>query len=84
MGPKWEQLDQEVVGHCSACGHVAELFELPGRGGKYCLACSADIATSVILSAEIDAATMNGCDANALVSEFAEISSRMLVRAQSA
>jgi hypothetical protein len=83
MGPKWEQLDQEVVGHCSACGHVTELFELPGRAEKYCLACSADIATSVILSAEIDAATMNGSDANALVCEFAEISSRMLVRAQS-
>jgi hypothetical protein len=38
----------------------------------------------MVLSGEIDAATMNGRNANALVSEFAEISSRMLVRAQSA
>jgi hypothetical protein len=51
---------------------------------KYCLECSADVATAMVLSTEIDAATMNGRSANALVSEFAEISSRMLVRAQSA
>jgi len=84
MGPQLEQVDQDVDGHCSMCGHISELFELPGRVEKYCLECSADVATAAVLSAEIDAATMNGRDANALVSEFAEISSRMLVRAQSA
>jgi hypothetical protein len=84
MGPHLEQTDQDVIGQCSVCGHVSELFELPGRVEKYCLECSADVATAIVLSAEIDSATMNGRNANALVSEFAEISSRMLVRAQSA
>jgi hypothetical protein len=84
MGPHLEQADQGVVGHCCVCGRISELFELPGRVEKYCLECSADVATAMVLSAEIDAATMNGRNANALVSEFAEISSRMLVRAQSA
>jgi hypothetical protein len=84
MGPRLEQQDQDVVGHCSVCGRISELFELPGRVENYCLECSADVAAAVVLSDEIDAATMNGRNANALVCEFAEISSRMLVRAQSA
>jgi hypothetical protein len=61
-----------------------ELFELPGRIDKCCLECSADVATAVLLSTEIDAATLAGRNTNALVSEFAEISGRMLDRAQSA
>jgi hypothetical protein len=84
MGPLLEQSEQDVVGHCSVCGRISELFDLPGGVEKYCLECSADVATAMVLSTEIDAATMNGRSANALVSEFAEISSRMLVRAQSA
>jgi hypothetical protein len=69
---------------CSICGHRAELFDLPGRAYKYCLGCSADVATSILLTTEIDAATMTGQQAEALVAEFAELSNRMLARAQSA
>ena len=82
MGPYLKRADRDVVGHCSLCGRISELFELPGRVEKYCLECSADVAAAVVLRDEIDAATMNGRNSNALVSEFAEISSRMLVRAQ--
>jgi hypothetical protein len=42
------------------------------------------LATAVLLSTEIDAATLAGRSTNALVSEFSEISSRMLERSQSA
>ena len=73
----------DVIGHCSMCGHVAKIFELPGRAEKYCLDCSADLASVAILTDEIDAATLSGSNASALISEFEEISSRMLVRAQS-
>jgi hypothetical protein len=66
------------------CGRIAELFELPGRIDKCCLACSADLATTILLTTEIDAATLAGRNTRALVSEFAEISSRVLHRAQSA
>lgn len=69
---------------CSICGHRAELFELPGRAEKYCLSCSADVATSMLLTTEIDAATLAGQPADALLAEFAELSSRMLARAQAA
>jgi hypothetical protein len=61
-----------------------ELFELPGRIDKCCLECSADLATAILLSTEIDAATLAGRNTTALVFEFAEISSWMLDRAQSA
>jgi hypothetical protein len=76
--------DQDLIGHCSVCGHIAVLFELPGRIDKCCLACSADLATTILLTAEIDAATLAGRNTRALISEFAEISSRVLHRAQSA
>jgi hypothetical protein len=81
-GPKGTE--QDLVGQCSVCGLVAESFELPGRNGKYCLACSADVATSILLATEIDAATLAGRNTNAMVCEFVEISRRMLKRAQSA
>lgn len=67
---------------CSVCGHEAELFELPGRSEKYCLTCSADVATFILLTTEIDAATMGGQDAEPLIAEFAQLSSRLLARAQ--
>jgi hypothetical protein len=35
MGPRLEQQDQDVVGHCSVCGRISELFELPGRVENY-------------------------------------------------
>jgi hypothetical protein len=41
------------------------------------------VATAILLANEIDAATLEGRDADALVSEFAELSNRLLGRAQS-
>lgn len=67
---------------CSACGHEGELFELPGRREKYCLECSADVATSILLVAEIDAANKSGEDIGCLTSEFLQIGRRLLARAQ--
>jgi hypothetical protein len=81
-GPKGTE--QNLIGQCSVCGLVAESFELPGRTEKYCRTCSADVATAILLTAEIDAATLAGRSANAMVCEFVEISRRMLGRAQSA
>ncbi len=81
-GPKGTE--QDAIGQCSVCGHTEALFELPGRTEKYCLECSADLATAILLSAEIDAATLAGGSTNALVSEFSDISNRMLERSQSA
>ena len=72
------------IGKCSVCGRITELVELPGRIGKYCLACSADLAAATLLITEIDTATLAGRNTNALVSECTEITSRMLDRAQSA
>jgi hypothetical protein len=79
-----EGVEQDPIGHCSVCGHIGELFELPGRTDKCCLACSADLATTILLTTEIDAATLAGRNTRELVSEFVEISSRVLHRAQSA
>jgi hypothetical protein len=81
-GPKGTE--QDLVGQCSVCGVVAASFGLPGRTEKYCRACSADVATAILLTTEIDAATLAGRSANAMVCEFAEISRRLLDRAQSA
>jgi hypothetical protein len=72
------------VGHCSVCGRETELAGLPGKPGMSCLGCSGDLATADLLMTEIDAATFAGRNTNALVSEFEEISSRMLRRAQMA
>jgi hypothetical protein len=71
------------VGHCSVCGRETELVRLPGKPDSSCLGCSADLATADLLITEIDAATFAGRNTNTLVSEFEEISSRMLHRAQS-
>jgi hypothetical protein len=79
-----QAVDQELVGHCSVCGCVTELVELPGRIDRFCLECSGDVATAILLTTEIDAATLSGGNTNELMSEFAQISSRMLERAQSA
>jgi len=48
------------------------------------LACSADLATSILLVTEIDTATLAGQETEALQAEFAELSERLLQRAQSA
>ena len=79
-----EMTEQALVGHCSVCGRATQLLELPGKADKFCLSCSADLATVLLLGTEIDAATVAGRSTDALVAEFEEISSRMLSRAQSA
>jgi hypothetical protein len=79
-----ETTKQDLIGQCSVCGRVTELLELPGRADKFCLSCSADLATVIVLGTEIDAATVAGQNTHALESEFNEISTRMLDRAQSA
>jgi hypothetical protein len=68
----------------SVCGRRTELFELPEKNEKYCLECSADVATSILLTTEIDAATVAGRETQALVAELAQLSHRLLERAQSA
>jgi hypothetical protein len=79
-----EGIDQDSIGRCSVCGGVTKLVELPGRIDKFCLECSGDVATAILLITEIDAATLSGGNTDALVSEFTQISSRILERAQSA
>ncbi len=81
-GPKGTE--QDSMGECGLCGRAAELMALPGRSEKYCLECSADVATSFLLSTEIDAATLAGRDAEGLIVELAQLSNRMLERSQSA
>jgi hypothetical protein len=72
------------IGHCSVCGQLAELVQLPGAVENYCFECSADVATTSLLITEIDVATLAGRDAEELVAECTEISGRILGRAQSA
>lgn len=79
-----EEIDQDSIGRCSVCGCITELVELPGRIDKFCFECSGDVATAILLTTEIDAATLSGGNTDELVSEFAQISGRMLERAQSA
>lgn len=81
-GPKGSEM--QSFAQCSVCGRCAELFELPGRNEKYCLECSADVATAILLTTEIDAATFAGRDAENLVAEFSQLSTRLLARSQSA
>jgi hypothetical protein len=63
---------------CTVCGRRTELFELPGRRDKYCLECSADVATSILLTTEIDAATISGEETAGLVAEFVQLKRRLL------
>jgi hypothetical protein len=81
-GPR--DIEEPCSGQCSVCGRTTELFELPGTSEKYCLECSADVATSILLETEIDAATMSGRVTEGLVREFVQLSQRLLWRAQSA
>lgn len=83
-GPKGSEQNSNSMMQCSVCGRETELKELPGRSEKYCLECSADMATSILLVTEIDAATLAGQEAEGLVAEFERLSSRMLERSQSA
>ena len=76
--------EEDLSSRCSMCGRTEELFELPGRSELYCLGCSAEVATAVLLSAEIDAATLAGQDSSVLISELEQLSARLLSRSQSA
>jgi len=77
--------EQGRVGHCSVCGIPEEaLFELPGRADLCCLSCGADLGMVALLTAEIDAATLSGRDAESLIEELNVLSARMLARSQSA
>jgi hypothetical protein len=67
---------------CDVCGRRTELFELPGQREKYCLECSADVATSILLTTEIDAATISGQETAGLVAEFLQSRRRLLEREQ--
>ena len=75
---------KESVARCSLCGQIRELFELPEEPGKYCFLCSADVATAILLTTEIDAATLAGRVSTALVAEFRELTDGMLRRCQRA
>jgi len=48
------------------------------------LECSADVATAILLTTEIDAATFAGRDTENLVAEFSQLRTRLLARSQSA
>ena len=76
--------EEPSILRCSVCGRRTELFELPGENEKYCLECSADVATSILLTTEIDSATMAGRETEALVAELAQLSHGLLEREQSA
>jgi hypothetical protein len=80
-GPKGSGAERPIL-QCAACGRQTELFGLPGRREKYCFECSADVATSILLVTEIDAATTSGEDTGGLVAEFLQLGRRLLARAQ--
>jgi hypothetical protein len=82
MGPKG--CEEDLSSQCSVCGRLAELFDLPGRCGRCCLECSADIAAATLLATEIDAATLAGQNVSLLISEYEQLSARLLGRSQSA
>jgi hypothetical protein len=73
---------ESVVARCSLCGQVGRVVELPEEPGKYCFSCSADVATAILLTTEIDAATLAGRASNTLVAEFRDLTDGMLRRCQ--
>jgi hypothetical protein len=81
-GPKGSEA--VPAAQCSVCGHRTELVELPGMSEKYCSECSADVATSILLKTEINAAWLSGQHYENLASELAQLGRRLLERAQSA
>ena len=81
-GPKGSEA--QPASQCTVCGHQADLIQLPGINGKYCWECSADVATSILLKTEIEAAANSGQRPEDLVAELAHLSRRLLERAQSA
>ena len=80
-GPKGTE--EELVAKCSICGRMEVSFDLPGTTEKFCWGCSADFATIIVLTTEIDSATLAGVSTDDLRSELCDISRRMLDRSQS-
>jgi hypothetical protein len=76
--------ENAALSQCSVCGHHSDLVELPGINAKYCSECSADVATSILLKTEINAAWLSGQRYDSLAAELAQLSRRLLERAQSA
>ena len=72
-----QEVENAVKQICSACMRRTELYELPGRVDKYCLECSADVATSILVCTEMEAAKRQGEDATELEREFAEVVERL-------
>ncbi len=79
-GPK----GTEAAEQCSVCGHHGDLVELPGMNERYCSECSADVATSILLKTEINAAWLAGQRYENLAAELAQLSQRLAERGQSA
>jgi hypothetical protein len=77
-------IERNVAKQCGLCGGVRDSFELPRKPEKFCLECSADLATVTQLSAEIGAATRAGRSTDRFESELSEMSRRILERTQSA
>jgi hypothetical protein len=84
MSLNFDGANQESIGHCSVCGHLRELVQVRGTVKRFCFGCRADVAIASLLITEIDALTLAGRNADALVAECTEISSPVLDRAQSA
>jgi hypothetical protein len=80
-GPKGTE--EGAVERCSICGREHASFEFPGTTEKFCSRCSADCATIVLLTAEIDSATLDGGCVDELRSELSAISRQILERSQS-
>jgi hypothetical protein len=80
-GPKGTE--EELISQCGICGRTEALFDLPGKTEKFCWGCSADFATIIVLTTEIDSATLAGVSTD-LRSELCDISRRMLDRSRSA
>jgi hypothetical protein len=81
-GPKGTE--EHLVAQCSICGRMEASFDLPRTTEKFCWGCSADFATIIVLTTEIDSATLAGVSTDDLRSELCDISRRMLERSQSA
>jgi hypothetical protein len=69
---------------CGVCGQQTELVVLPGSRETYCLQCSADVATAILLMTEMNAAKITGQETESMKGELDQVSKRLLGRAQSA
>jgi hypothetical protein len=83
MSRKPKETENAAAAQCSVCGHDADLVELPGITAKYCSECSADVATTILLKTEINAAWLSGQHYEPLAAELAQLSRRLFERSQS-